>query len=141
MLIKYLGNTNHVLIIHFCHSSFRGQYKWYITKAIAELVDINPMIPPIRDHFFNAGCWVGEIKLALYSSIARDKVSNPNITDKIRVARRYQNVQSVTQYVSQATDTLNQTATLKDVIKTRPITTLNIQMNIYVTTNDEIGTN
>ena len=99
------------------------------------------MVPTIRDHFFNAGCWVGEIKLASYSSMVRDKVSNTNITDKIRVARRYQNVQSLTEYVSQAIDTLNQTATLKDVIKPRPITTLNIQMNIYVTTNDEIGTN
>ena len=99
------------------------------------------MVPTIRDHFFNAGCWVGEIKLASYSSMVRDKVSNTNITDKIRVARRYQNVQSLTQYVSRAIDTLNQTATLKDVIKPRPITTLNIQMNIYVTTNDEIGTN
>ena len=73
--------------------------------------------------------------------MVRDKVSNMNITDKIRVTRRYQNVQSVTQYVSRATDTLTQTAALKDVVKPRPITTLNIQMNIYVTTNDEIGTN
>ena len=141
MLVKYLCNTNHVLIIQFCRSSFRGQYKWYITKVIAELVDINPILPTIRDHFFNAGCWVGEIKLTLYSSMIRDKVSNTNITDKIRVPRRYQNIQSVTQYVSRATDTLNQTAALKDVIKPRPITTLNIQMNIYVTTNDKIGTN
>ena len=139
--MKYLGNTNHVLIIQFCRSSFRGQYKWYITKVIAELVDNNPMIPTIRDHFFNTGCWVGEFKLASYSSMVRDKVSNTSITDKIRVARRYQNVQSVTQYASRATDTLKQTATLKDVIKSRPITTLNIQMNIFVTTNDEIGTN
>ena len=99
------------------------------------------MIPTIRDHFFNAGCWVGKVELASYSSMVRDKVSNMNITDKIRVTRRYQNVQSVTQYVSLATDTLTQTAALKDVVKPRPITTLNIQMNIYATTNDEIRTN
>ena len=141
MLIKYLSNTNHILIIQSCCSSFRGQYKWYITKVIAELVDINPMIPTIRDRFFNAGCLMGEVKLASYSSMVRDEVSNPNIMDKIRVAKTYQNVQSVTLFVSLATDTLNQTATLKDIIKTRPITTLNIQMNIYVTTNDKIGTN
>ena len=46
----------------------------------------------------------------------------------------------MTQYMSQAADTLNQTATLKDVVKPGPITTLNIQMNMYVTTNDELGT-
>ena len=80
-------------------------------------LNINPMIPTIRDHFFNAGCRVGEIKLPSYCSMVRDKVPNINITDKIRVARRYENVQSVTQYVSQAIDTLNQTAALKDVIE------------------------
>ena len=42
--------------------------------------------------------------------------------------------------MSQATDTLNQTVTLKDVVKPGPITTLNIQMDIYITTNDETGT-
>ena len=136
MLIKYLGNTNHVLIIQFCHSSFRGQYKWYITKVIEELVNINSMI---RDRFFNAGCWVGEIKLVSYNSMVRDKVFNANITDKIRVTMRYQNIQSVTQYVSRATDTLNKTATLKNLVKPRSITPLNIQMNIYVTTNYEIS--
>ena len=97
------------------------------------------MIPTIGDHFLNAGCWVGEIKLVSYSSMVRDKVSNTNIMDKI--ARTYQNVQSVTQYMSRAIDTLNQTVTVKVVIKPRSIATLNIQMNIYVTANDEIGTN
>ena len=42
--------------------------------------------------------------------------------------------------MSRATDTLNQTTTLKDVVKPGPITTLNIQMDIYITTNDETGT-
>ena len=56
------------------------------------------------------------------------------------VTRRYQNVQSMTQYMSWPADTLNQTATVKDVIKPGHNTTLNIQMNIYVTTNDEFGT-
>ena len=42
--------------------------------------------------------------------------------------------------MSRAIDTLNQTITLKDVVKPGPITTLNIQMDIYITTNDETGT-
>ena len=42
--------------------------------------------------------------------------------------------------MSRATDTLNQTTTLKDVVKPGPITTLNIQMDIYIATNDETGT-
>ena len=54
---------------------------------------------------------------------------------KIGVTRGYHNVQSVTQYMGRSADTLNQTAILEDV------TTLNTQMNIYVTANNEIGTN
>ena len=42
--------------------------------------------------------------------------------------------------MSRATDTLNQTTTLKDVVKPGAVTTLNIQMDIYIVTNDETGT-
>ena len=42
--------------------------------------------------------------------------------------------------MSRATDTLYQATTLKDVVKPGPITTLNIQMDIYIATNDETGT-
>ena len=73
--------------------------------------------------------------------MVRYKVPNTNISDKIRVTRRDLNVESVADYMEQATNTLNQTVTLENAIKPHPVTTPNIQMNIYVTANDKIGTN
>ena len=40
--------------------------------------------------------------------------------------------------MSRASNILNHIATLKDVIKTGPVTTLNIQMNICVTTRKSL---
>ena len=104
------------------------------------LVSVEHWVPTIRDPFVDAGWWVGEIQLASYGFMVRNWISHTNIADKIWVARRYQDIQSVTQLMSRVTDTLNQTATLKDVVKPGPITTLTIQMDIYIDTNDETGT-
>ena len=81
--MKYLCNTSYLLIIKFCSSTFRGPYKRYIIKVISELVDINPVVPTIRDPFVDAGRWVGEIQLASYGSMVRNEISNTNIADKI----------------------------------------------------------
>ena len=78
MLVKYLGYTNHVLIIQFCSSSFRGRYKQYIIKVIVELVNIDPVISTIRDPFsILVDAWE---KLSLYLIAAWLDMKSPTLT-------------------------------------------------------------
>ena len=52
---KRSKHVSYVLIIKICSSTFRGLYKRYIIKVISELVDINHVVPSIRDPFVDAG--------------------------------------------------------------------------------------
>ena len=89
------------------------------------------------DKSFNVSYWEAEIQLASYYSIVRYKVAHFHIPERIGVTRRDHYIQCVPKYMSRASNILNHIATLENVITPGPVTTLNNQINIHLTTNDK----
>ena len=82
---------------------------------------------------------MGETQLASYSSMVRYEVTQYDIQDKISHNERL--IHPVCAQLYRVGNTLNHIATLKSAINLKMWKNLEIQMNIYVSANDKIGTN